>query len=159
MAVVRDPFTVAGRSGIQVKLLAEMLSYGFSQTEVNSSNRYGAAALPEGRDATKVMRRVFAVMRVWSVGQPAAELASVVGVYANFVMPEDENWLAKVEASALTELTRRSVTTSFGFASSHVAIDASQVVRRPASYSAQLRPLVLIRLRYILPNLLGMTEV
>lgn len=48
--------------------------------EVNSSKRYGAAALPEGRDATKVISRVFAVMRVWSVGQPAAEVGTVVGV-------------------------------------------------------------------------------
>lgn len=123
---------------MQVKLLAEILSYGFSQTEVNSSSRYGAAALPEGRDATKVIRRVFAVMRVWSVGQPAAEVGTVLGVYANFVMPDDENWVAKVEASALTEFTRRIVTTSFGFASSHVDIDASQVVRGPASYKPQL---------------------
>lgn len=39
LAVASEPFTVAGRSGVQVKLLAEVLSYGFSHTEVNSSSK------------------------------------------------------------------------------------------------------------------------
>lgn len=60
-----------------------------------------------------------------------------------FVIPEDENCVARVEASALTEFTSRIVTTSFGLASSQDDIDASQVVRRPASYKAQLKSSVL----------------
>lgn len=76
----REPLTVEGRSGVQVKLLGEVLSYGFSQTEVNSSRRYGAAALPEGRDATNVIRRVLAEMRDCRVGHEAGALGTVLGV-------------------------------------------------------------------------------
>lgn len=47
---------------------------------MNSSSRYGAAALPEGRDATKVIKRVLAVIRDWRVGHEAAELGTVLGV-------------------------------------------------------------------------------
>jgi hypothetical protein len=54
------------------------------------------------------------------------------------VIPEDAKFVDKVEASALTEFTKRMVTTSLGLASSHDDIDVSQVVRGPASYKEQL---------------------
>jgi hypothetical protein len=53
-------------------------------------------------------------------------------------MPEDVNSVASVEASEFSEFTKRIVTTSLGLASSHDDIDASQVVRGPASYREQL---------------------
>ena len=52
-------------------------------------------------------------------------------------MPELANWEARSEGDALSELTKRRVTTSFGFSSIQLLIAESQSLSRPASSRSQ----------------------
>ena len=70
IAVEISPFKFEGRSGRQVKFNSETFSNGFSKMKVNSSMRYEfvESIVEVSREATKVMRRVLAEMRVCKVG-------------------------------------------------------------------------------------------
>jgi len=76
------PETLVGRFGVQVKFEGEVLSKGFSKMKVNSSMRYELVESMEvmSREATKVKRRVLALMSVWRVGQVDGALDTEGGV-------------------------------------------------------------------------------
>lgn len=89
-------------------------------------------------EAMKVISRVFAVMRVWRVGQVEMGPEVEVGVYPYSLMPLDTKTDPNADASSSSELTRRSVTTSFVFASIHVLISAKNDSSVPASRRVQV---------------------
>src|SRR5271163_317490 len=89
------------------------------------------------REAMKVSRRVLAEMRVWRVGQVVGGVVVEGGVYAYLVMPDSENSAASCDGVALSELTRRTVTTSLGLLSIQSLTSDSQSLSRPASSRSQ----------------------
>lgn len=90
------------------------------------------------REATKAIRRVLLLIRLLRVGHILGILDAERGVYASLSIPDAENSLSICAGVALSELTMRTVTTSFVFASIHVLISDSQLERVPASKRLQL---------------------
>jgi len=88
--------------------------------------------------ATKVTSRVFAVMRVCSVGHVEIGPLVDVGVYPYVERPEASKTDPNEEASSSSEFTKSMVTTSLVLASIHVLISANHASNDPASNSVQV---------------------
>ena len=95
--------------------------------------------------AKKLTRRFPLVMRVWSVGQASYAIGTFAGVYAYVSMPAATYDACQTVAAMPSVFTRRSVTTSFGLASSQVLTSERYDVKVPASRRKQLRVRIVSR--------------
>jgi hypothetical protein len=118
--------------------VGDVFSKLFSNMKAYWSMRKGYSVEGEPRGVMKLMRRVLLPMRRSRVGQVVGMVEGEGGVYASLSMPEDVKMVPSSEGVALSELTMRTVTTSFVFLSIHVLISDNQLSKVPASNSVQL---------------------
>lgn len=88
--------------------------------------------------AMNVIKRVLAVIRVWSVGQVSMGAVVDVGVYPYSEIPELVKSVPNMETSSSSEFTSSSVTTSLGLLSIQYFMSVRKVRREPPSRSVQV---------------------